>query len=248
MSRPSNYRCTIIFRKTGGGQKRAYLPQTLLLRSKSPTTNLGPFGEVIRATSSITPFIPMRWSTKYSHVETDLVYYGYRYYNPSTGRWLSRDPIGEKGGLNLYSFTKNVPPQNIDPLGLRLVASGDNPGTVDTIECDGKGGIRVFLTQATLNGCSAWRSCRTAHERSHADDALAESKNICGCSQQASVKAGTQVAYRGVLFGAFNASERKAYDTEIAWIRDKAAAGVWDCDGSAEDAIKLLQQARKRYE
>jgi integrase/recombinase XerD len=30
--------------------------------------------------------------------------YGYRYYNPTTGRWPSRDPIGEEGGLNLYGF------------------------------------------------------------------------------------------------------------------------------------------------
>jgi len=45
---------------------------------------------------------PFRFSTKYQDDESDLVYYGYRYYNASTGRWLSRDPIGEKGGINLY--------------------------------------------------------------------------------------------------------------------------------------------------
>jgi RHS repeat-associated protein len=81
----------------------------------------GPFGEVIRATSTITPAIPIRWSTKYTDLETDLVYYGYRYYNPSTGRWLSRDPIGEKGGNNLYGFLDNDPICNFDPLGLRAL-------------------------------------------------------------------------------------------------------------------------------
>jgi hypothetical protein len=35
-----------------------------------------------------------------------------RYYNPTTGRWISRDPIGEEGGLNLYGFV------GIDPNGL----------------------------------------------------------------------------------------------------------------------------------
>ncbi|MFC7339621.1 RHS repeat-associated core domain-containing protein [Haloferula chungangensis] len=36
-----------------------------------------------------------------------LGYYGYRYYDPVTGRWPSRDPIGERGGLNLYGFVGN---------------------------------------------------------------------------------------------------------------------------------------------
>ena len=33
--------------------------------------------------------------------------YGYRYYDPLTGRWPSRDPIGERGGWNLYRFVGN---------------------------------------------------------------------------------------------------------------------------------------------
>ncbi len=40
---------------------------------------------------------PFRFSTKYQDDETDLLYYGYRYYNASTGRWNSRDPIEEWG-------------------------------------------------------------------------------------------------------------------------------------------------------
>jgi RHS repeat-associated protein len=39
---------------------------------------------------------PFRFSTKYQDDETDLLYYGYRYYNAGTGRWLSRDPINVK--------------------------------------------------------------------------------------------------------------------------------------------------------
>ena len=39
-------------------------------------------------------------------------------YNPSTGRWLSRDPIGERGGVNLYGFVGNAPLDNQDALGL----------------------------------------------------------------------------------------------------------------------------------
>jgi len=39
------------------------------------------------------------------------------FYNPSTGRWLSRDPIHENGGLNLYEFTINNPESFYDYLG-----------------------------------------------------------------------------------------------------------------------------------
>jgi len=31
------------------------------------------------------------------------------FYNPNTGRWPNRDPLGEKGGKNLYSFLANQP-------------------------------------------------------------------------------------------------------------------------------------------
>ncbi len=38
---------------------------------------------------------PFRFSTKYQDHETDLIYYGYRYCNATTARWLSRDPVGD---------------------------------------------------------------------------------------------------------------------------------------------------------
>ena len=50
---------------------------------------------------------PWRFSTKYQDDETGLLYYGYRFYNPTDGRWPSRDPIDEEGGINLYAFCFN---------------------------------------------------------------------------------------------------------------------------------------------
>jgi RHS repeat-associated protein len=83
----------------------------------------GPFGEVIRATGPMAKANPFRFSTKYDDDETDLLYYGNRYYIPSTGRWLSRDPIEERGGQNMYAFLRNTPLNDIDAFGL----CGDDP-------------------------------------------------------------------------------------------------------------------------
>jgi RHS repeat-associated protein len=70
----------------------------------------GPFGEPLRATGPMARVNPFRFSTKYQDDETDLLYYGYRYYTASTGRWLSRDPAEEGiGGENLYGFCANNP-------------------------------------------------------------------------------------------------------------------------------------------
>jgi RHS repeat-associated protein len=44
-------------------------------------------------------------------------YYGYRYYHPQTGRWINRDPIEERGGLNLYGFVGNDGVNQWDLLG-----------------------------------------------------------------------------------------------------------------------------------
>ena len=44
--------------------------------------------------------------------------YGFRYYDPGTGRWVSRDPIGEKGGKNLYGMLGNDSLNRLDVLGL----------------------------------------------------------------------------------------------------------------------------------
>lgn len=57
-------------------------------------------------------------SSKYTDAETGLLYYGYRYYQPETGRWCSRDPIGERGGRNVYASFENEPIKSIDLFGL----------------------------------------------------------------------------------------------------------------------------------
>lgn len=50
--------------------------------------------------------------------EAGLMYYGARYYNPSIGRFVSEDPIGFQGDINLYRYVRNSPSAFKDPTGL----------------------------------------------------------------------------------------------------------------------------------
>ena len=53
--------------------------------------------------------------------DTGLVRFGYRDYDPETGRWTARDPIGFAGGdTNLYGYVFNNPISFIDPIGLEV--------------------------------------------------------------------------------------------------------------------------------
>ena len=77
-----------------------------------------PFGVQTLATGTYASTNPFRFSSEYYDSETGLVYYNYRYYSPTLGRWLSRDPIEEKGGFNLYGMVRNNPVDYWDKLGL----------------------------------------------------------------------------------------------------------------------------------
>ena len=56
-----------------------------------------------------------------------LVQNAQAFYNPTTGRWLSRDPIWEKGGVNLYVSMGNEPANSIDAFGLECVGHTCKP-------------------------------------------------------------------------------------------------------------------------
>nr|WP_319527521.1 RHS repeat-associated core domain-containing protein [Pseudomonas laurentiana] len=63
---------------------------------------------------------PLRFQGQYYDHETGLHYNRYRYYDPLVGRFISKDPIGYAGGLNLYVYAPN-PVFWIDPFGLARI-------------------------------------------------------------------------------------------------------------------------------
>jgi len=77
----------------------------------------GPFGEPL-ASSGDVDCCPFRWQSKYWDDACGLYYFGYRHYGPKYGRWLSRDPMGEAGGFNLYAYCSNDPVGKWDYLGM----------------------------------------------------------------------------------------------------------------------------------
>ena len=61
---------------------------------------------------------PLRFAGQYSDLETGLHYNWHRYYDPETGRYVSADPIGLLGGINLYTYVNANPTYYVDPDGL----------------------------------------------------------------------------------------------------------------------------------
>jgi RHS repeat-associated protein len=85
-----------------------------------------PYGQVIRVEGTEAINNPFRHSTRYYDQESGLYFYGKRYYSPSLGTFVNRDPIEEAGGANLYAFVSNNVTNSWDYLGLSEVDGQEN--------------------------------------------------------------------------------------------------------------------------
>jgi RHS repeat-associated protein len=86
-----------------------------------------PYGNILSQSGPLADANLYRFSTKEFHVASGLVYYLYRFYDPSLQRWPNRDPAQEAGGENLYEFVENRPAMAVDPDGLGSVPLPDFP-------------------------------------------------------------------------------------------------------------------------
>ena len=126
---------------------------------------------------------------QFQDTETSLLNYGYRYYSPFLGRWLSKDPIGFYDHSNIYLMTQNNPSNKVDLLGLltdgppdccKPCKAAEDAGLDKTGEGRATGGA-VICCAGKKYPCSFNHSdgsaagncidkCTEAHEQRHIDN------------------------------------------------------------------------------
>ncbi len=92
-----------------------------------------PYGGLVTSEGNMAQENKFRFSCEYMDDELGLIYYNYRHLNPLDGRWISRDPIAEQGGWNLFAFVKNNSIINFDYLGEKTIPK-DTPIITITIK------------------------------------------------------------------------------------------------------------------
>ncbi|QHV18968.1 hypothetical protein C5O11_06560 [Akkermansia muciniphila] len=80
------------------------------------------YGGLVTSEGNMAQENKFRFSCEYMDDELGLIYYNYRHLNPRDGRWISRDPIAEQGGWNLFAFVNNNGIINFDYLGKGYLA------------------------------------------------------------------------------------------------------------------------------
>ena len=115
----------------------------------------GSSASVVRSPLSVvySDLCPFGFQSKYYDTETALYYYGHRYYDPATGKWLSRDPKGETATEpNLLAFCRNDPVNGVDPLGLEnIVVSGTDGGQFFSKDVSDEKAVTSYLDYAGIH-------------------------------------------------------------------------------------------------
>ena len=113
------------------------------------------FGRVLADTAP--GFQPFGLQSGLYDPDTGLVHFGARWYDASTGRWLSKDPILLEGGLNLYAFCGNDPVNFVDPLGLCEVVKDGGEYVNKYVNDLSKHPFNPFYVKGVVGENDIWR-------------------------------------------------------------------------------------------
>jgi len=134
-----------------------------------------PYGGLISFSGALASANRMRFSSKLAVFSSGgswgFYYYGHRFYDPVSQRWLNRDPIEEAGGNNVFQAMGSDPIGKIDPLGLlglnllpdedplhglagRFVALPDSPSAEFYVTCHGSG-LTLYSTPDSMISITA---------------------------------------------------------------------------------------------
>jgi len=93
-----------------------------------------PFGNILSKSGPLADANTYRFSSQEYHQNSGLLLYLRRAYDPNLHRWTSRDPIGERGGIDLFAYAGNNSINAIDPDGTTILVSGTPfPGQEGTL-------------------------------------------------------------------------------------------------------------------
>ena len=115
-----------------------------------------PFGAVTTQRGTFAATNPWRFSSEYDDDDISLMYYNYRHYDLSRGRWLTIDPLTETGSENLYAFCRNVATLWTDVLGM-VGDAGDTFFSGSAMDFQLSSYVDVSFKTMPLNGDYAER-------------------------------------------------------------------------------------------
>ena len=203
-----------------------------------------PFGKTTVASGSKAQDFSHRFSTKPLDLTTGLYYYAYRYYDLVTGRWPSRDPIEEMGGINLYGFVGNDGVNQWDILGLawEFGTLGDKPSKFKTYKSQ-ESTLRDRDTYNNLKNDARYFGLISSFAKTLADKYLSakggDYNAILEMGKMKQVDAGLRTTIEAILLSGARFADRSATSkaSEIFYDAGGDSSGGWFLTSSSERYI-----------